>query len=153
MGFFGSGDKSNISTATQTGVSDSGRLLGTNAAGGEGQSFNLGGGNALSTIKVGSTEIGDVSSNSLFNSTNTGTINYGLSVTDASKLLTDATTGIADLVTKQTDAARGQVADVVAGIQDLALSKQTDGQSGTNKTFLYVALGVLALFALIFWRK
>jgi hypothetical protein len=153
MGFFGSGDKNTSTYASQTGVSDDGTLLEAGAAQGQEQSINVGGGGVLNTTKIGSTEIGTLATNSLLNSTNTGTINYGFGATDVSSLLADTTSGIAGLVKQQSDAAQKSVADVVTGLQDLALSKQTGGESARDNTILWVvglSLAGLAALAAIF---
>lgn len=150
MGFFGSGDKSTTTYASQTGVSDDGLNVGAGGAGGRDGAISVAGG-LLSTTKIGSTEttIGGpvVSGGSLYGSTNTGTITYGLGADAVGNLLADTTSGIAGLVKQQSDAAKAQVTDVVAGLQDLALSKQTNGESARDKTILWIVALVVAVLA------
>ncbi|MGC3958112.1 MAG: hypothetical protein QM813_09300 [Verrucomicrobiota bacterium] len=148
MGFFGSGDKTTSVSASQTGVSDDGMNIGAGGAGGKDSSINVAGG-LLSTTKIGSTEVGTLATNSLLNSTNTGTITYGLGAADVSNLLADTTGSISSLVKQQSDAAQAQVTDVVAGLQDLALSKQTNGESARDNTILWIVGFVIAGLAAI----
>lgn len=140
MGFFGSGDKSTSTTSSQVGASDDALLINTGVA---------------SVNKFGSSEVigSTLNSNSVL-AANSGTITYGLGVEDVTKLLSDTTSGISALVNKQTDAARNQVQDVVTGLQDLAMSKQTDGESNRDKTILWiVGLGLIGVLAFIFGGK
>jgi hypothetical protein len=87
------------------------------------------------------------------NAGNKGTINYGLPAGDLIKGLSDVTDHIGAIIGKQTDANTGAINATLAGLSDLALSKQTDGATAHDKTLLYVVGGVLALLALLLWRK
>lgn len=135
MGFFGSGDKTTSTSNSQVGASDDALLINT----GIGSTNKFGSTEIVgSTLKLGSNEIGS----------NTGTVNYGLGAVEVTKLLSDATSGIGNLVKQQSDAASKSVADVVTGLQDLALSKQTNGESSRDNTILWLAgLGLAALVA------
>jgi len=144
MGFFGSGDKNQTTSNAETGVSDSGLLIGAGSGGARDDGTVIQGG-YQSAIKIGNTDIS--------NQGNTGTITYGLRGEDLIAGLSDVTGQIGDIVGKQTDAATSQINATLAGLSDLALSKQTEGKSGTDNTVLYVVAGVLALIAFIFWRK
>lgn len=122
IGQLGSGAKSE---AVQNATSISTGLASTN---------NFGTQITGSTLKLGSSEINN----------NTGTITYGLGVADVTKLLSDTTSGIGNLVKQQSDAAQKSVADVVTGLQDLALSKQTNGESTRDNTILWIVGVVIA---------
>lgn len=130
MGFFGSGDKTTSTSNLQQGASDEALLINT----GVGSTNKFGSTEIVgSTLKLGSNEVG----------TNTGTITYGLGAADVTKLLSDTASGIGGLVKQQTDAAGKQVDAVVTGLQDLALSKQTDGESNRDKTILWIVVAVV----------
>jgi hypothetical protein len=153
-------DMSNKSFAqdNRVAVSDDGLGVGTLSAGARAEALQ----NATSIStglgsvnKLGSTEVigSTVATQSVMGS-NTGTINYGLGVSDVTKLLSDTTGGIANLVKQQSDAAAKTTTDVVSGLQDLALSKQTNGESARDNTILWVVgLGLAGLLALILGGK
>jgi hypothetical protein len=42
---------------------------------------------------------------------------------------------------------------VLGKLTELAQSKQTDGESGRNMVILWIALGLLAVVGILFWRK
>lgn len=121
-------------SATQSGLSQGGFLT-TNR-------YNAGiNTEGFSTTAVGGVGIGGA---------NSGTINFGLGATDITKLLSDTTSGIGAVVAKQSDAAQKNINDVVSGLQDLAMSKQTDGQSSRDNSILWVVgLGLAALLGLL----
>lgn len=51
------------------------------------------------------------------------------------------------------DSIKSTLADALANIAALAENKQTDGISGMSKTFLWLALGSLALIAFVWTKK
>ena len=137
-------DMSNKSFAqdNRVAVSDDGLGVGTLSAGARAEAVQ----NATSIStglgsvnKLGSTEvIGSTIATQSVMGSNSGTINYGLKVDEVTKLLSDTTGGISSLVKQQSDAAAKSTADVVAGLQDLALSKQTNGESARDNTILWI---------------
>lgn len=90
-----------------------------------------------------------------------GTFNTGLQLQDIKGNITiNDTAPISELVGKTTTAfqeALGQQGDIVRDalvkVSDLSMSKQTEGDSGRQKFTLYVALGLFALVAAIFYFR
>tara|TARA_R110000868_G_scaffold4437_1_gene27941 strand:- start:78 stop:506 length:429 start_codon:yes stop_codon:yes gene_type:complete len=142
MGFFGSGDKSTSSVDSRIGASDEALVIST----GSGSNSNVGG-----TMVQGSnlTSL----SNSLQNSNNSGTINYGLGAEDFRETISDIGSTLTKSIAAQADAGNSALDASLSKLSDLAMTKATDGESGKNNIVLYIALGALALVAFIFWRK
>jgi hypothetical protein len=142
MGFFGSGDKSTSSVDSRIGVSDEGLAISTGAS----SNSNVGGtmvqGSNLTSLDK-----------SLQNSTNTGTINYGLSPEDFRGTLADIGDTLTKSIAAQADAGSSALDSSLGKLSDLAMTRATDGESGKNNIVLYIALGALALVAFVFWRK
>lgn len=140
-GTFGSGDKIITQEDTQVGASDSGLAVTQGAAGREGaQAISASG--LLSTVKYGSTEVANSNllTSSLQNSTNTGTINFGLQPAEFKGILESVTGNLSESIGKQTESSL----EALAG---LAETKVTDGENKKTSAGLIVAVVALAAVA------
>lgn len=152
-GIIGS-DKTQTSTDQQTGASDDARgASGNNSLIAQDQGNAQGG---IGNLNLGTNSFNAAGANlgGVTGTTNTGTISFGLGAQDVTNLLSDTTTKIGDLVNKQTDAATNEITSTLASLSDLALSKQTGGESARDNTILWI-IGVIAaaLVAVLVWKK
>lgn len=129
MGFFGSGNKSQVTQNSQTGASDDAVLVGAGAAGAKEGGVSIATG-VLGTTKIGTTEL--IGSNN-------NTINQGWDASDVSSLLDKTTNSLGELVKSQT-------ASSLSAIANLAETKQTDGDNKKIEAGTWIA--IVALIAL-----
>lgn len=129
MGFFGSGDKTTLTTNEQVGASEAGiALSGAGAAAAKDSATVINTGIA-STNKFG---------NEIFG--NSAPVNLGFSASDVGSLLDRTTSSISDLVKAQTQSS-------LASIASLAETKQTDGANKTTSAGLWIGIAALAALA------
>ena len=60
---------------------------------------------------------------------------------------------LSDLVSKTSDNSNSLLSGVLDSLAKLTESKNTEGQSSVNRTILYVALAIAAVFGIWFWRR
>jgi len=60
---------------------------------------------------------------------------------------------VKDVVSQQAASTNSMLSNVLSSLSSLSESKLTAGESGQNKTILYIVLGVLALLGLVAWLR
>lgn len=151
MGFFGSGDKIQTDTTNQTGASESAQQ-------------NLGAGQAVKDdgIAVGGYQstlqaAGAIKSDGLgnvLNVTDGGAFDLVKYIAGLqSETLTGSLAAVKEQAVSSGATQSSLLSSVVESLAALSESKQTDGQSGLNKTFMYAVFAVAAVAAIYFWKK
>lgn len=166
MGFFGSGDKKQLTTNTQTGASESAQLGQGGSVLGKDEAVNLGGTlntNVLGSQATGGGTVGDKGLTVGYGATsviggvevkgaNTGsiTINEAAGLTELAKSFKDTIAQINSSASADKIEAQKLVGDALGSIAQLSESKQTEGITALGKLALW-GLG-LGLSALLIWK-
>lgn len=171
FGFFGSGDKTQTTTNTQVGASESSTQSTGGGAAARDEAVALSGyasntvGDNASTQRVSQGVAANNNSIALGGSSqlqtggvrlggnNSGQITVGYDAGTTQTLLQTLGNNLTDALTAQSATGRAQLDSILGSIGSLAESKQTDGASGQNKTVLYFGLALLALLGWLFSRK
>ncbi len=141
MGLFSAGNKSSSSYDNRAGASEDGQLAQGNAVASKDDAVSLGGqsnnNNLGGEIRAG----GNV------------TLTDGGAFALARDFVGSYNKTLADLTTSQQSSTASTIDNLLTKFGTLVESRNTDGQSNNNKTVLYIAIAIAAVFGIFFWRR
>jgi hypothetical protein len=145
MGFFGSGNKSQSTTNTQTGASEDAQLLESGSTGAKDQGIAISSGAKLVTGQTFESVGGNVTL------TDGGIAAAALETVQ--KQASDYSSALKDIIQKTNDSQSSQQTYALGKIKDLAESKQTDGVSIWKKPVVIVGVVLLLVIGWIAYTK